>query len=112
MLILDLPVNYLHRLRSHDTHILVEGGPIDYLVFRPAKDKTGATDEKITLGMDLDASHRLVVAHAWWNLQSSQAAREGWLCFDSRRTESWVHQTPISDWRRKKISSWILLETP
>jgi uncharacterized protein len=31
----ELPVNYLHWLASDDTHILLDGGPVDYFIFHP-----------------------------------------------------------------------------
>ena len=57
MLTRDRPINYLHWLASDDTHILVEGGPVDYFIFHP----DGRT-EKITLGMELAAGQRPVIA--------------------------------------------------
>ena len=57
MLTHDLPINYLHRLEPDDTHILVEGGPVDYFIFHP----DGGV-EKITLGLDIQASLSPVVA--------------------------------------------------
>jgi len=35
MLTRDLPINYLHWLAPDDTHILIEGGPVDYFIFHP-----------------------------------------------------------------------------
>jgi predicted cupin superfamily sugar epimerase len=57
MLTRDLPVNYLHWLSSDDTHVLIEGGPVDYFLFHPE-----ARVEKVTLGMDLAGGERPVVA--------------------------------------------------
>ncbi len=57
MLTAEAPVNYLHWLASDDTHILLEGGPVDYFIFHP----DGAV-EKVTLGRDAAAGQRLVVA--------------------------------------------------
>jgi predicted cupin superfamily sugar epimerase len=57
MLTRDLPINYLHWLAPDDTHILIEGGPVDYFIFHP-----DGHAEKVTLGMDLAASQRPVVA--------------------------------------------------
>ena len=57
MLTRDRPINYLHRLASDDTHILIEGGPVDYFIFHP-----DGRAEKITLGMNLAAGERPVVA--------------------------------------------------
>jgi predicted cupin superfamily sugar epimerase len=57
MLTRDRPINYLHWLAPDDTHILIEGGPVDYFIFHP----DGRT-EKVRLGMDLAAGERPVVA--------------------------------------------------
>ena len=57
MLTAEAPVNYLHWLASDDTHILLEGGPVDYFIFHP----DGAV-EKVTLGRDAAAGQQLVVA--------------------------------------------------
>jgi predicted cupin superfamily sugar epimerase len=57
MLTRDLPINYLHWLAPDDTHILIEGGPVDYFIFHP-----DGRAEKVTLGMDLAAGQRPVVA--------------------------------------------------
>jgi predicted cupin superfamily sugar epimerase len=57
MLTEDRPVNYLHRLVPDDTHILIEGGPVDYYIFHP----DGRT-EMVTLGMDVAHGERPVVA--------------------------------------------------
>lgn len=57
MLTEELPINYLHWLAPDDTHILVEGGPVDYYIFHP--------DGKVelqTLGMDLKQGQRPIVA--------------------------------------------------
>ena len=48
MLTRDRPMNYLHWLVPDDTHILIEGGPVDYFIFHP-----DGRAEKVTLGMDL-----------------------------------------------------------
>jgi predicted cupin superfamily sugar epimerase len=53
----ELPLNYLHWLAPDDTHVLIEGGPVDYFIFHP----DGRT-EKITLGRDVAAGQRLIVA--------------------------------------------------
>lgn len=63
LLTADLPVNYLHWLAPDDTHILLEGGPVDYFIFHP-----DGRAEKITLGRDLAAGQRFVVtvpANCW-----------------------------------------------
>ncbi len=57
MLTRDRPVNYLHWLAPDDTHILLEGGPVDYFIFHP-----DGRAEKVTLGLDLAAGQRPVVA--------------------------------------------------
>lgn len=57
MLTRNLPINYLHWLAPDDTHILIEGGPVDYFIFHP-----DGRAEKVTLGMDLAAGQRPVVA--------------------------------------------------
>jgi uncharacterized protein len=57
MLTRDRPMNYLHWLVPDDTHILIEGGPVDYFIFHP-----DGRAEKITLGLDLAAGQRPVVA--------------------------------------------------
>src|SRR5579863_6057159 len=53
----DRPTNYLHRLVPDDTHILIEGGPVDYFIFHP-----DGRAEKVALGLDLAAGQRPVVA--------------------------------------------------
>jgi uncharacterized protein len=53
----DRPINYLHWLAPDDTHILIEGGPVDYFIFHP-----DGRAEKVTLGLDLAAGQRPVVA--------------------------------------------------
>jgi len=57
MLTSDRPINYLHWLESDDTHILIEGGPVDYFIFHP-----DGHVEKITLGRDVAAGERPVIA--------------------------------------------------
>ncbi len=51
------PTNFLHWLASDDTHILLEGGPVDYFIFHP-----DGRAERITLGRDLAAGQQLVIA--------------------------------------------------
>ena len=53
----DLPINYLHWLASDDTHVLIEGGPVDYSIFC-----TGKPAARLTLGLDLAAGQRPVIA--------------------------------------------------
>ena len=57
MLTRERPINYLHRLVPDDTHILIEGGPVDYFIFHP-----DGHVEKVTLGMNLAAGERPIVA--------------------------------------------------
>lgn len=57
MLTRERPINYLHWLAPDDTHILIEGGPVDYFIFHP-----DGRAEKIALGMDLAAGQRPMVA--------------------------------------------------
>jgi uncharacterized protein len=57
MLTRDRPINYLHWLVPDDTHILIEGGPVDYFIFHP-----DGRAEKVTLGTNLAAGERPVVA--------------------------------------------------
>jgi predicted cupin superfamily sugar epimerase len=57
MLTRDRPINYLHWLASDDTHILIEGGPVDYFIFHP-----DGHAEKMVLGRDVAAGERPVVA--------------------------------------------------
>jgi predicted cupin superfamily sugar epimerase len=57
MLTRELPINYLHWLEPTDTHVLIEGGPVDYFIFCKGKKA-----EKRVLGMDLKAGQRPIVA--------------------------------------------------
>jgi predicted cupin superfamily sugar epimerase len=57
MLTRDRAVNYLHWLAPDDTHILIEGGPVDYFIFHP-----DGRAEKLTLGTDVTAGERPVIA--------------------------------------------------
>jgi predicted cupin superfamily sugar epimerase len=57
MLTRELPINYLHWLAPDDTHILIEGGPVDYYIFHP----DGRVELQV-LGMDLAHGQRPVVA--------------------------------------------------
>ena len=73
MLTRDRPVNYLHWLAPDDTHILIEGGPVDYFIFHP-----DGRAEKVTLGLDLAAGQRPVVAvpgGCWKALRLRDGAR-------------------------------------
>ena len=62
MLTAKLPVNYVHRLESDDTHILVDGGPLDYFIFYPDTEGVPAKVEKVTLGMDVGKGQKPVMA--------------------------------------------------
>jgi predicted cupin superfamily sugar epimerase len=53
----ETPINFLHWLASDDTHVLLEGGPVDYFIFHP-----DGRAEKLTLGHDFAAGQQLVVA--------------------------------------------------
>jgi predicted cupin superfamily sugar epimerase len=57
MLTRERPINYLHWLEPDDTHILIEGGPVDYFIFHP-----DGRVEKVVLGRNLVAGERPVVA--------------------------------------------------
>ena len=57
MLTRDRPVNYLHWLEPDDTHILIEGGPVDYFIFHP-----DGRVEKVVLGRDASAGQKPLVA--------------------------------------------------
>jgi predicted cupin superfamily sugar epimerase len=73
MLTADRPINYLHWLASDDTHILIEGGPVDYFIFHP-----DGRAEKVVLGRNVAAGERPVVAvpgGCWKALRLQQGAR-------------------------------------
>jgi len=57
MLTRERPINYLHWLSPDDTHILIEGGPVDYFIFHP-----DGRVEKVVLGRDIAAGERPVIA--------------------------------------------------
>jgi predicted cupin superfamily sugar epimerase len=72
MLTRERPINYLHWLAPDDTHILIEGGPVDYYIFHP-----DGRVEKQTLGIDLDAGERPVIAvpgNCWKALRLHEGA--------------------------------------
>ncbi|WP_345800404.1 cupin domain-containing protein [Microbacterium sp. AZCO] len=52
----ERPVNYWHRLASDDIHVLIEGGPVEYLLATDA-----GTIERQVLGTDVDAGEQPVV---------------------------------------------------
>ena len=73
MLTTDRPINYLHWLASDDTHILIEGGPVDYFIFHP-----DGRVEKVVLGRNVAAGERPVVAvpgGCWKALRLHDGAR-------------------------------------
>jgi len=53
----DRPINYLHWLAPDDTHILIEGGPVDYFIFHP-----DGHVEKVVLGRDVAHGEQPLVA--------------------------------------------------
>jgi uncharacterized protein len=57
MLTRERPINYLHWLAPDDTHILIEGGPVDYFIFHP-----DGRAEKVTLGTDIASGQHPVIA--------------------------------------------------
>lgn len=72
MLTRNRPINYLHWLESDDTHILIEGGPVDYFIFHP-----DGQAERVTLGRDVKAGQRPVVAvpgNCWKALRLADGA--------------------------------------
>ena len=94
MLTRDRPINYLHWLVPDDTHILIEGGPVDYFIFHP-----DGRAEKITLGLDLAAGQRPVVAvpgGCWKALRLRDGAS---LRVDGQYAFAGVHSRPREDWR-------------
>jgi predicted cupin superfamily sugar epimerase len=73
MLTRERPINYLHWLEPDDTHILVEGGPVDYFIFHPE-----GRVEKVTLGFDYAVGQRPIVAvpgGCWKALRLHDGAR-------------------------------------
>ena len=73
MLTRERPINYLHWLAPDDTHILIEGGPVDYFIFHP-----DGRAEKLTLGTDVAAGQRPVIAvpgNCWKALRLHEGAR-------------------------------------
>lgn len=73
MLTRELPINYLHWLAPDDTHILIEGGPVDYFIFHP-----DGRAEKLVLGTDVAAGQRPVIAvpgNCWKALRLHEGAR-------------------------------------
>jgi uncharacterized protein len=68
----ERPLNYLHWLASDDTHVLLEGGPVEYYIFHP-----DGRAELITLGHDFAAGQQLVIpvpADCWKSLRLAPGA--------------------------------------
>jgi hypothetical protein len=57
LLTAETPTNFLHWLESDDTHVLLEGGPVDYFIFHP-----DGRAEKLILGRDAAAGEHPVIA--------------------------------------------------
>ena len=53
----EAPINYLHRLDSDDVHILLESGPVEYLIFHP----DGSVERRV-LGSDFSAGQSLMIS--------------------------------------------------
>jgi len=73
MLTRDRPINFLHWLAPDDTHILIEGGPVDYFIFH-----SDGRVEKITLGRDVAAGQRPVIpvpGNCWKALRLHKGAQ-------------------------------------
>jgi len=73
MLTDDLPINYLHWLDPADTHILIEGGPVDYYLFHP-----DGRVEQVTLGGDVAHGQRPIIAvpgNCWKALKLHKGAK-------------------------------------
>jgi uncharacterized protein len=87
MLTRERPVNYLHWLASDDTHILIEGGPVDYFIFHP-----DGRAEKIVLGRNVAAGQRPVVAvpgGCWKALRLHPGARYALMA--NALSPEWTH---------------------
>lgn len=52
----ERPINYWHWLASDDTHVLVDGGPVEYIIVSPE----GAVSRHV-LGKDIAAGQQLTV---------------------------------------------------
>lgn len=113
MLTHGLPINYLHWLALDDRHILIEGGPVDYFIFHP-----DGRAEKITLGMDLAAGERPVVAvpgGCWKALRLHKGAAYA-LMANALSPEFTPDRVKIGagpDWVKRftKSAPWATLET-
>lgn len=61
------PVNVWHRLEPDDTHVLVDGGPVEYVIL-----KEGLPPQRVVLGRDVAAGQSPVVtapAGSWKGLR-------------------------------------------
>ncbi|HVU23796.1 MAG TPA: cupin domain-containing protein [Opitutus sp.] len=68
----ELPLNYLHRLASDDTHVLLEGGPVEYFIFR-----ADGQAERLILGGDLSTGQAAMIsvpAGDWKSLRLAPGA--------------------------------------
>lgn len=86
LLTAELPLNYLHWLASDDTHILLEGGPVDYFIFH-----ADGRSEKVTLGRDAAAGQQLLVAvpaNSWKALRLHPGA--GYVLLANVLTPEWT----------------------
>ena len=92
MLTRDRPVNYLHWLASDDTHILIEGGPVDYFIFHP-DGRVG----KFVLGRNVAAGERPVVAVPGGCWKALRLARRRALCLDGQRALAGMDARPRQD---------------
>ncbi len=82
----ERPTNYLHWLDSDDTHILLEGGPVDYFIFHE-----DGRAERITLGRDAAKGQQLLVAvpgRAWKALRLHPGA--GYVLLANVLTPEWT----------------------
>ncbi len=86
LLTAELPLNYLHWLASDDTHILLEGGPVDYFIFH-----ADGRSEQVTLGREASAGQRLLVAvpgNSWKALRLHPGA--GYVLLANVLTPEWT----------------------
>ena len=73
----DRPVNRWHVLESDDVHVLVEGGPVEYVLVPPA-----GPPRRVVLGHDLDAGQTPVViapAGEWTALRLVDPSAYAWI---------------------------------
>ena len=86
MLTRDRPINYLHWLAPDDTHILIEGGPVDYFIFHP-----DGHVEKVVAGPRCSSWRAASRRSARRLLEGSQAARGSQLRPDGQCALTRVH---------------------